>query len=145
MMDVETLSEMSDIYSTFTWLMTQEDFIVYCHSKSFKSHTAVNVPSSVTEEVCVDNSMKMAHSQEINELSCSSLLFCKLLASGLLCLLSVSCWFLAWHILQSWRWRRHVSSKRLSTFNRLHGIISQRIILHYHRCENLKSSTLKYV
>jgi hypothetical protein len=38
-----------------------------------------------------------------------------------------SLWFLAWFILQSWRWRRHVPPKRLLTFNGLHAVVSQQI------------------
>jgi hypothetical protein len=37
----------------------------------------------------------------------------------------LSCWFLAWLILQPWRWR-HVSPKRQFTFNGLHGTVSQK-------------------
>jgi hypothetical protein len=40
-------------------------------------------------------------------------------------LLPASCRFLAWIILQSWRWRQHFPPKRLLIFNRLHDIISQ--------------------
>jgi hypothetical protein len=35
--------------------------------------------------------------------------------------------FLAWLILQPWRWRRHVPPKRRLTFNGLHGVLSQKI------------------
>jgi hypothetical protein len=45
------------------------------------------------------------------------------------CLLPASRWFLAWFILRPWRWR-HVSTKRRMTLNRLHGVISQKI-LHF--------------
>jgi hypothetical protein len=41
--------------------------------------------------------------------------------------LPASRWFLAWRILRSWRWGRHVSSKRPLTFNGLHGVVSQKI------------------
>jgi hypothetical protein len=41
-------------------------------------------------------------------------------------LLASSCWFLAWLILQSWRWRWHIPLKHQLTFNRLQGIISQK-------------------
>jgi hypothetical protein len=40
-----------------------------------------------------------------------------------------TCWFHACHILRSWRWRRNFPPKRLSTFNGLHGFISQNIEL----------------
>jgi hypothetical protein len=36
-------------------------------------------------------------------------------------------WFLAWLILRSWGWRRHVVPKHRLTFNRLHGVTSQKI------------------
>jgi hypothetical protein len=41
--------------------------------------------------------------------------------------LSASCWFLAWLIRQPRRWRRTVPSKRYLNFNRLLGVVSQRI------------------
>jgi hypothetical protein len=50
-------------------------------------------------------------------------------ANWFLSLLPASCWFLVWLILRPWRWRRHVPPKRLLTFNRLHGVVSQRIEL----------------
>jgi hypothetical protein len=40
-----------------------------------------------------------------------------------------SCWFVAWIILQPWRWRPHVSPKRRFTFNGLNGVISQNVEL----------------
>jgi hypothetical protein len=43
----------------------------------------------------------------------------ELLASRLICLLASSCWFLAWLILRSWRWRWHITLKHQFTFNRL--------------------------
>jgi hypothetical protein len=49
-----------------------------------------------------------------------------------LCLLSASCWFLAWLTLRPWRWRRHVPSKRGSIFNELQGAISQKTIPNHH-------------
>jgi transposase len=39
---------------------------------------------------------------------------------------SASCWFLAWLILQSWRWRQYVPPKHSLTLNVLHGVISQK-------------------
>jgi hypothetical protein len=53
----------------------------------------------------------------------------------------LSRWFLAWLILRPWRWRWHVPSKRLLTFNRLHGFLSKNIerTLHNHRHENFKT------
>jgi hypothetical protein len=42
------------------------------------------------------------------------------------CLVPASCWFFAWCTLQPWRWRWHVPLKCWLTFNRLHGIISQK-------------------
>jgi hypothetical protein len=42
------------------------------------------------------------------------------------CLLPKSCSFLAWLTFQPWRWRRHFTPKRRSTFNGLHGIIRSR-------------------
>jgi hypothetical protein len=41
------------------------------------------------------------------------------------CQLLLRC-FIARLILQSWRWRRHVSPKRRLTFNGVHGVISQK-------------------
>jgi hypothetical protein len=38
-------------------------------------------------------------------------------------------WFLARLILWSWRWRRHVPPKCRFTFDELHGVISQKIVL----------------
>jgi hypothetical protein len=38
----------------------------------------------------------------------------------------LSLWFLAWLILRSRRWRRHVPPKCRLTFNGLHGVISQK-------------------
>lgn len=37
MMEIETVSEMSDTNSTLMWLITLEDFIVSCCCESFKS------------------------------------------------------------------------------------------------------------
>jgi hypothetical protein len=45
------------------------------------------------------------------------------------CLLLASCWFLAWFILQPWRWRRHVPPKLRLTFNGLQGVVFQKIEL----------------
>jgi hypothetical protein len=39
----------------------------------------------------------------------------------------LACWFLAWLIHRTWRWRRHVPSKCQLTFNGLHGVISEKI------------------
>jgi hypothetical protein len=55
---------------------------------------------------------------------------------------SCSSWFLAWLILWPWRWRRwHVPPKCRSTFNTLHGVISQKIELFIActYCERFKS------
>jgi hypothetical protein len=41
-------------------------------------------------------------------------------------LLPDSCWFLAWIILQSWKWMRHVNAKRWLV-NELHGVIDHKI------------------
>jgi hypothetical protein len=41
----------------------------------------------------------------------------------------LSHWFLAWLILRPWRWRLYVPLKHRLTFNRLHGVISQKIVL----------------
>jgi hypothetical protein len=41
----------------------------------------------------------------------------------------LSGWFLAWFILLSWKWRRHVPPKRGLIFKGLHGDISQKIEL----------------
>jgi hypothetical protein len=38
----------------------------------------------------------------------------------------VARWFLAWLITGPWRWRQHVPPKHRSTFNELHGVISQK-------------------
>jgi hypothetical protein len=45
-------------------------------------------------------------------------------------LLSASCLFLFWLILWPWWWRRHVPPKWWLTFNRLQGVISQKIQLY---------------
>jgi hypothetical protein len=44
-----------------------------------------------------------------------------------LCLLPASRWFLACLIIRPWRWRRNIPSKRQLTFNRLPGVISQKV------------------
>jgi hypothetical protein len=41
----------------------------------------------------------------------------------------LSRWFLARLILRPWRWRRYVPTNRRLTFNRLHGIMSQKMVL----------------
>jgi hypothetical protein len=41
----------------------------------------------------------------------------------------LSSWYLAWLILRPWRWRRYVPPKRRFTFNGLHGVISQKLVL----------------
>jgi hypothetical protein len=41
----------------------------------------------------------------------------------------LSCWFLAWLILTSWRWRWHIPPKCRSTFDGLHGVVTQKIEL----------------
>jgi hypothetical protein len=41
----------------------------------------------------------------------------------------LSCWYIAWLSLQPWRWWQYIPSKRRLTFNGLHGIISQKIVL----------------
>jgi hypothetical protein len=53
----------------------------------------------------------------------------------------LSRWFLSRLILRPWRWVRYVTRKRRLTFNRLYGVISQKVVsaLHMHRCENLRS------
>jgi hypothetical protein len=48
---------------------------------------------------------------------------------NIFCLLLTSCWFLASFIIRPWRWRRHVPPKRRLIFNKLHGVISQKIEL----------------
>jgi hypothetical protein len=54
----------------------------------------------------------------------------KLMASILrLCLLSASCWFLAWLILRPCKCRRHVPPKRQLIFNGLHGAMSHKVEL----------------
>jgi hypothetical protein len=45
------------------------------------------------------------------------------------CLLPASCWFYAWNSLHPWRWRWHVPPKCRLIFNRLHGIIPQKVEL----------------
>jgi hypothetical protein len=37
--------------------------------------------------------------------------------------------FLAWLIFRPWRWRRYVPPKRRLTFNGLHGVVSQKMVL----------------
>jgi hypothetical protein len=59
------------------------------------------------------------------------------------CLLPASCWFLAWFILQPWRWSWHVPPNSWLTFNRLQSVISQKT-LHNHHYENLKSYMCDY-
>jgi hypothetical protein len=39
-------------------------------------------------------------------------------------------WYLSRFILRPWRWRWHLSLKRPLTFNGLHGIISQKMVLY---------------
>jgi hypothetical protein len=46
----------------------------------------------------------------------------------------LSRWFLAWHTLRPWRWRRHVPPKRRLIFNGLCGVKTQKIQLFYVRC-----------
>jgi hypothetical protein len=41
--------------------------------------------------------------------------------------LHASCCLLAWLILLQWKWRQHVLPKRLWTFDRLHGLMSQKL------------------
>jgi hypothetical protein len=41
----------------------------------------------------------------------------------------LSRWFLARHIFRPWRWRRYVPPKRRLTFNGLHSIMSQKMVL----------------
>jgi hypothetical protein len=41
----------------------------------------------------------------------------------------LSRWFLAWLILRSWICRRYFPPKRRLTFNGLHGVISQKIVV----------------
>jgi hypothetical protein len=61
------------------------------------------------------------------------------------CLLPASCWFLAWITLQPWRRKRHVRPKRRSTFNVLHGVISQKtelfILTKVRRCSTRYMAT----
>jgi hypothetical protein len=55
-------------------------------------------------------------------------------------LLPASCWFLAWFILQPWRWRQHVPPKLLLTFKRTtRRYIPEYRTFHDHRYEVLKS------
>jgi hypothetical protein len=56
------------------------------------------------------------------------------------CLLTASCWFLASLTHESWRWRRHVPSKCWFTFNRLHGITSQKTELIIFKYLNISLS-----
>jgi hypothetical protein len=45
MMETETASETLDTNTTLTWLMDQEDFIVYCHHEILKlkiSHSIIS-------------------------------------------------------------------------------------------------------
>jgi hypothetical protein len=49
------------------------------------------------------------------------------------------CWFLAWLIFRPRRWRRHVPPKRRLTFNELHGVISQKIVLLVHSSSYIHS------
>jgi hypothetical protein len=55
---------------------------------------------------------------------------CRLHLQG--CLLSASCWFLAWLFLRPWKWKRHVSPRLQLIFNGLHGLISQKIWHYQH-------------
>jgi hypothetical protein len=45
----------------------------------------------------------------------------------------------AWLILPPLRWKRYIPPKFQLTLNGLQGVISQKIVLHNHRCEKLKS------
>jgi hypothetical protein len=53
----------------------------------------------------------------------SSIFWNRMLYSPLKSLVTASCWFLAWFILQPGRWRRHVPRKFELTFSRLQSII----------------------
>jgi hypothetical protein len=53
-------------------------------------------------------------------------IFCALQLGGSLFLLPPSCWFLPWLPVQPSRWRRHVTPKRLLTYNELHDDISHK-------------------
>jgi hypothetical protein len=48
----------------------------------------------------------------------------------------LSRWYSAW-LIPPWRWRGYVSPKRRFTFNRLHGVISQNIVLFLYSCMQL--------
>jgi hypothetical protein len=67
----------------------------------------------------------------------------------MICFLSASYWFLAWHTLQPWRWRQRVLPKCWLTLNRLHGIISQKIELFcyysYYSRELMNVRLLKFL
>jgi hypothetical protein len=57
------------------------------------------------------------------------LTFCFLYISGFLAWHLLTCWFLLTLFLRPWRWRRYVPPKRRLQLNRLHGVISQKMIL----------------
>jgi hypothetical protein len=42
------------------------------------------------------------------------------------CLQPTLCWFLAWLVLQPWRWSQHDPLKRWLNFNELHGVLYQK-------------------
>jgi hypothetical protein len=53
----------------------------------------------------------------------------------------LSRWYLARLILRPWRWSRYVPPKRRSTFNGLHGVISQETVLFITTAMRTSSST----
>jgi hypothetical protein len=60
-------------------------------------------------------------------------------------LIAASRWFLAWIILQPWRWSWHVPPKRWVTFNGLQCVICQATEIHNHRHENCNSYIHPYI
>lgn len=58
--------------------------------------------------------------------------------SASICLLTFSCWFIAWLIRRFCKWRANISPKRLALFE-LHNVETQEAVLYMFTCENLKS------
>jgi hypothetical protein len=56
----------------------------------------------------------------------------------------LSRWFLAWLIFRPWRWRRYVPPKRPLTLNRLHGVISQKMVLFKIWTRHFPNTNQKY-
>jgi hypothetical protein len=90
-----------------------------CRRFCFRLEITWNWESCLGSEVLTAVVMKCSTFWVINV--CSPLKFKLRFGS----ILPASCWFLAWIILRSWRWRRHVTSKGRLDFSGLHCFLSQ--------------------